>query len=121
MRCLDTKFRLSDMRFTCYIRHRVVREISDLLDDSVVRSVDIGLLVKGEPLPLKQVNLGAQITDMVGKSSQITDMVGSYLKLLTWSVSYLKLLTWSVSYLKSLTWLLSYLKSLTWSEVISNH
>ena len=41
--------------------------IDDILEGTVVKSVDIGLLVQGTPVPLTTVNVVADITDMVGK------------------------------------------------------
>ena len=42
-------------------------DIDDILKGTVVKSVDIGLLVQGSPVPLTTVNVVANITDMVGK------------------------------------------------------
>ena len=46
-------------------------DIDDILEGTVVKSVDIGLLVQGSPVPLTTVNVVANITDMVGKSLEL--------------------------------------------------
>ncbi|XP_063679343.1 uncharacterized protein LOC134814927 isoform X2 [Bolinopsis microptera] len=42
-------------------------DIDDILEGTVVKSVEIGLLVQGSPVPLTTVNVVASITDMVGQ------------------------------------------------------
>ena len=41
--------------------------IEDILQDTVLKTADIGLLVGGSSVPLRAVNVVASVTDMVGK------------------------------------------------------
>ena len=49
-------------------------DIDDILEGTVVKSVDIGLLVQGSPVPLTSVNVVANITDMVGKFQKLLSL-----------------------------------------------
>ena len=41
-------------------------DISNIINDTVSRDIDIGLLAEGKPLPLQQINVLASLTDLAG-------------------------------------------------------